>query len=170
MTTLLEDRLRMAPRVSAKESAIILPAHRELLARLDAFEAPYLEEKLMKEKIFGDKPQYQEAFVEFKKYAALTKIFDEPLAMASKEVDAVWHQFILFTRQYHGFCKEFLGNYMHHSPSTSLTPVIEGSRENLREKYKQVFGKPSPLWKFNHNCTSCCTDSCASCGNDGNDG
>src|SRR5688572_9931032 len=34
----------------------------------------------------------------------------------SKIVDDAWHEFILFTRYYMGFCDEQFGQYIHHHP------------------------------------------------------
>lgn len=31
-------------------------------------------------------------------------------------LDKMWHEFILFTREYHQFCDEFFGCYLHHVP------------------------------------------------------
>lgn len=39
----------------------------------------------------------------------------EPLRPPSRRVDDLWHQFILFTREYHAFC-ERIGGYVHHVP------------------------------------------------------
>ena len=65
-------------------------------------------------------PLCNSALTEFKKYVALSEICrdDITMTMTSKKVDEVWHQFILFTPQYHKFCKEMLGRYFHHIPKT----------------------------------------------------
>lgn len=31
-------------------------------------------------------------------------------------LDKMWHEFILFTKEYHQFCEEFFGCYIHHVP------------------------------------------------------
>lgn len=31
-------------------------------------------------------------------------------------LDKMWHEFILFTREYHQFCDEYFGCYLHHVP------------------------------------------------------
>jgi hypothetical protein len=136
-----------------------------LLKKLGSFEAPYLEEKLLSDEKFKTREKYEEAFSEFKKYVALSKICgdDITITMTSKEVDEVWHQFILFTPQYHQFCKEILGKYFHHIPKTSLTPLDPKGKENFIESYKKVFGEIPEIWgllKNNQraNCsqTNCC--------------
>ena len=34
-----------------------------------------------------------------------------------RDVDEAWHDFILFTREYHEFCEKFCGGYVHHVPT-----------------------------------------------------
>jgi len=38
------------------------------------------------------------------------------LGMFSPEVDNLWHTFLLFTKEYHKFCYDILGQFMHHVP------------------------------------------------------
>ncbi|RJG04292.1 hypothetical protein D3878_07940 [Noviherbaspirillum sedimenti] len=46
------------------------------------------------------------------------------VSMPSKVVDVAWHEFILFTRLYHHFCRTTLGRYLHHTPSEAMrTPT-----------------------------------------------
>jgi len=35
-----------------------------------------------------------------------------------KEIDDMWHTFLLFTKDYISFCKQYLGRFFHHSPTT----------------------------------------------------
>ncbi len=46
------------------------------------------------------------------------------VSMPSQVVDEAWHEFILFTRAYHDFCKKALGRFLHHTPSEGMaTPT-----------------------------------------------
>lgn len=45
---------------------------------------------------------------------------DALVAMPSKVVDALWHDFILDTREYHAFCKRAFGSYFHHVPAAKM--------------------------------------------------
>jgi len=126
---------------------------RDLLYRLDKFEAPlYLEEKLLKEGKFDSPEDYKEAFTEFKKFVALTQLYSKRLGMISKKVDDIWHQFILFTPQYREFCDEYLGGYLHHLPRTSLTPLARNGRENFIDGYTKIFGELPDMWKSSSDC------------------
>ncbi len=41
------------------------------------------------------------------------------MPMPSKVVDALWHEFILDTKYYTGFCRKAFGRYFHHIPASS---------------------------------------------------
>lgn len=38
------------------------------------------------------------------------------LQKSMEPLDKMWHEFILFTREYHQFCEHFFGEYLHHIP------------------------------------------------------
>ncbi len=43
------------------------------------------------------------------------------VSMPSQVVDDLWHEFILYTKAYHGFCKQAFGRFMHHTPAVVLS-------------------------------------------------
>ena len=113
-TQVLEERVggNIAPQFLGSVYSSLRPEIRdsltyeqaEFIQRLEGFEAPYLEEKLLSDGRFKTSEEYQKAFTEFKKYVLLRKFnVERGLAMTSPQVDEVWHQFILFTQQYHEF-------------------------------------------------------------------
>lgn len=54
------------------------------------------------------------------------------VSMPSKIADALWHEFILYTREYELFCREAFGSYMHHTPAVVLRPEERRDNEGLR--------------------------------------
>lgn len=93
----------------------------------------------------------------------LMELHGKKASMASEKVDEVWHQFILFTPQYHEFCEQMLGRYLHHVPETSFASVPSEHKKNLRELYTETFTGISPLWNLNANsdpCDGCGPDAC----------
>jgi hypothetical protein len=42
------------------------------------------------------------------------------VAMPSQVADDLWHEFILFTRNYQKFCDEAFGRFLHHTPAVTL--------------------------------------------------
>ncbi len=79
-------------------------------------------------------------FEELEKFLFLCARNDRPY-VPSPAVDSVWHDFIVHTRDYHLFCNENFGHFIHHVPQR------DGSA-NLKEHYvatigalEEVFGK-----------------------------
>ena len=65
-----------------------------------------------------------------------------PRMVITKElsiIDEMWHAFILNTRDYHDFCANLLGTFIHHVPILTDTPSIDisGSREVSSERAAQ---------------------------------
>jgi hypothetical protein len=137
---------------------------RRLAARpFDALEyqAPFLVEKLMKDRIVDTPEEAQALFTEVKRYmilAALDK--SKSWHMYSLRIDECWHQFILFTRQYIEFCTRYFGRYIPHSPSNAPEvnlgfPVETTTFQQFSERYKEVFGTPLPdIWYDARNVTT----------------
>jgi hypothetical protein len=48
------------------------------------------------------------------------------VAMPSKVVDALWHEFILHTRGYEVFCRRAFGRLLHHTPAEALPAARPG--------------------------------------------
>lgn len=46
-------------------------------------------------------------------------IMDEEM----REIDHMWHIFLLYTRDYMNFCQKYFGEYLHHQPD--LVPLFE---------------------------------------------
>lgn len=49
------------------------------------------------------------------------------VSMPSQVVDDLWHEFILYTREYNRFCQHAFGRFLHHSPAITL---FKGQRNN----------------------------------------
>lgn len=39
------------------------------------------------------------------------------MLQSMREIDEMWHEFILFTKDYSDFCQHYFGTYMHHMPN-----------------------------------------------------
>lgn len=48
-------------------------------------------------------------------------IMDEDM----RDIDQMWHIFLLYTRDYMNFCERYFGAYLHHQPD--LVPIFEDS-------------------------------------------
>lgn len=66
------------------------------------------------------------------------------LGMPSKVVDEAWHEFILMTRDYEGFCKEAFGKYLHHTPEGQMkVPMRDALANTLHQLRKPMPGAVS---------------------------
>ncbi|MEQ1830704.1 MAG: hypothetical protein ABL921_32435, partial [Pirellula sp.] len=55
-----------------------------------------------------------------------------PVGMPSRVVDDAWHEFILFTREYHHFCESAFGRFLHHTPHDKGTSKNEANHQLAR--------------------------------------
>jgi len=46
-------------------------------------------------------------------------------------IDEMWHQFILHTREYKEFCRDYLGRFIEHDPETLPAPKSRKAREAM---------------------------------------
>ena len=124
----------------------------ECAASLD-FDAPYLIEKLVKDHVCVSEDEARALFREVKRFLHLnradrSRIWD----MYSHRVDEVWHQFVLFTRQYMDFCQRYYGLYLPHSPSNSpqtqrggtAADVPSATFAEFAARYERMYGEPLP--------------------------
>ena len=54
------------------------------------------------------------------------------VSMPSQVADDLWHEFILYTRNYDKFCRQAFGSFFHHSPAVVLAPRQRDSNAGLR--------------------------------------
>lgn len=90
-------------------------------------------------------------------------------------IDEGWHQFILYTKEYHDFCHRFFGRFIHHLPKTADEVLkSDGSavRTTLATARKFLGDSLSTNWEFAQegNCsdqcepsTNCQPDKCERC-------
>ncbi|MEG0259847.1 MAG: hypothetical protein RR651_08250, partial [Lysinibacillus sp.] len=65
--------------------------------------------------------EYQWRLLDLKRYFILTSLLKET-PMFSEKVDELWHQMLMFTREYDDFSKNYLGTTLHHSPNINIEP------------------------------------------------
>jgi len=60
------------------------------------------------------------------------------VSMPSMVVDDLWHEFILYTREYQRFCRQAFGGFLHHTPAVVLAPAQRESNTGLRRVWWQA--------------------------------
>jgi hypothetical protein len=117
------------------------------------FEAPYLIEKLVNDHVCASEDEARALFREVKRYLFLNRADQTKLwEMHSFRIDEVWHQFVLFTRQYTEFCTRYYGAYSPHNPSNAPDSAKNNAGQTLQVAtfkefhayYEKVFGEPLP--------------------------
>lgn len=131
--------------LECREFASLSKEQRAILDRLENYDISFVINKLTTD---GRIPEARGAILarEFKRFMALAGFGICPLAMISPLVDEVWHQFILFTKQYREFCHKTVGGFIGHLPDTVSTPVPVVAGENFRSGYRRYFGKIPDIW------------------------
>lgn len=97
-------------------------------------------------------------FEETKKWLWLSVYNDElgkdkitlAISPSIKLLDEMWHTFILFTKDYHDFCQEYFGYYLHHFPTSraeyeQTIVEYEHSPETVMERNRQLFAEQYSL-------------------------
>lgn len=65
--------------------------------------------------------EYEWRLLDLKRYFILTSLLKES-PMFSEKVDELWHEMLMFTREYEDFSKNYLGTLLHHSPNVKVVP------------------------------------------------
>lgn len=70
-------------------------------------------------------------------FLAYLKSRHRHVSMPSQVVDDLWHEFILYTRNYDAFCQKAFGRFFHHTPAIALSGARQ-SNAGLRRCWWQV--------------------------------
>ncbi|MED3550798.1 hypothetical protein [Cytobacillus praedii] len=81
--------------------------------------------------------EYQWKFFELKRYFVLNSLL-KSVPMFSEEVDEVWHEMLMFTKDYEKFSQKFYGEFLHHMPNMEIEP-IPGERAFFDWMYLSLF-------------------------------
>jgi len=118
-----------------------------------AYEAPFLIDKLVEDRIADDEAEAHALFREVKRFLVLVRTGDDARwDMCSRRIDEAWHQFVLFTREYIHFCMRYFGSYVQHRPH-GAPETGEGSARGdwsfsaFAARYEAFFGERLPdVW------------------------
>jgi len=117
------------------------PFHREL-ARKFSQHYPHLS-----------KPELEQVQNGLRVYFKLRLKHGQAIAMPSRAVDVLWHEFIVFTQDYQAFCHKAFGEFLHHRPFSSMqSPTdVQFAMDNVwrhsceRENINPVIPQRLPL-------------------------
>lgn len=127
----------------------VLPSQLHVLKVIENFPLGCVRERLLSDRVLVP-DEVEEAIFECRRFLALvylTEVKFGELGAISEPIDAVWHQFILFTRLYSEFCAKVFGGYVHHLPGTVRHPPAREAEQNVISTYQQYFGDIPELWQ-----------------------
>lgn len=105
-----------------------------------------------------DSQRADRAIESFKRFFFLTGVEKPPL-VPSPDIDAVWHEFLMFTREYASSCSDLFGKFVHHEP-TSNGDLLKPAFDRTKELFQQYFG----VGYVTSSSSECCDgDSCHTC-------
>ena len=80
-------------------------------------------------------------FMEVKMFLLRSSTARQPLR-PSKQVDAGWHEFLVFTREYRTFCQDVLGTFVDHCPDDA--PGSFGAKADCKADCVSCWGQEHP--------------------------
>jgi uncharacterized membrane protein YgcG len=102
-------------------------------------------ESRVKDRVLKEFPRISDkewnwTWFELKRYFLMCGIM-RSVPMYSKQVDAVWHEMLMFTREYEQFCTRFCGEMIHHAPHAPGAQPLMGERAMFDWAYGELFGQ-----------------------------
>ena len=71
-------------------------------------------------------------------FLAYLKSGKQYISMPSQVVDDLWHEFILYTRNYAHFCRRAFGGFLHHTPAVMMSTKGQGRNDGLARCWWQA--------------------------------
>ncbi|MFC5647766.1 hypothetical protein ACFPYJ_01280 [Paenibacillus solisilvae] len=115
---------------------------RSVAVRLETVLTADFEERV-KDRVLKVTPRMREGewqwlWFELKRYFLMCAIL-RGVPMYGSRVDDVWHEMLMFTREYEQFCQELCGRLIHHAPHTSDARPEPGERAWFDWIYGELF-------------------------------
>jgi len=117
-----------------------------------------LADRLIKNRVVESPQEAEDGMTELLKFLFLCANSNAILT-PSLRIDALWHEFILFSRAYTQFCHKHFSHYIHHQPSNSPRDEMHQYQHTL-QLYLQSFGTlNTDFWAS----AGICNQHCGSC-------
>lgn len=105
---------------------------------LDLAYLDQVKKRVLEKNRWTDK-EYEVYLYGVKQFFLLSAVL-KSVPMFSKEVDEIWHEMLLFTKEYQNFCDHFIGEIIHHEPAISQEKdPVEAIRAEFDWLYSQFF-------------------------------
>ncbi len=97
-----------------------------------------VKDRVLKESPRMSNKEWDWTWFELKRYFLMCSLM-RSVPMYSRQVDAVWHEMLMFTREYEQFCTAFCGEMIHHAPHAPDAKPVEGERALFDWLYGELF-------------------------------
>ncbi|WP_138753760.1 hypothetical protein [Paenibacillus sinopodophylli] len=115
-------------------------AAERLEASLSLFFESRVKDRVLKEFPRMSDKEWAWTWFEMKRYFFMCGIM-RSIPMYSKQVDTVWHEMLMFTREYEEFCISFCGEMIHHAPHAPGAAPQPGERALFDWLYGELFAQ-----------------------------
>jgi hypothetical protein len=119
----------------------VVPISQALDRSLPSSYRDQVKYRVLREKPKWTDHEYEWTFFELKRYFVINNLL-KSVSMFSMKVDDIWHEMLMFTREYETFSKNFYQEFLHHIPNTDSTP-IPGERAFFDWVYLSLFESTS---------------------------
>jgi len=118
-------------------TSILKELYKKLISDLDSEYIKNVKKRVMVHTNWTEE-EYDIYFYGMKQYLLMNAVL-KSVPMFSEEVDEIWHEMLMFTKEYEDFCKNFIGETIHHAPNTSEGKNEPGVRAEFDWFYSQFF-------------------------------
>jgi hypothetical protein len=114
-----------------------------LEAALDADFTARLEARVRGRSPGMTQAEWEWTWFELKRYFLMCGIMRQ-VQMYGARTDDIWHEMLVFTREYQHFCERFCGTMIHHAPHGQASRPCEDDRAWFDWVYSELY-EPSPV-------------------------
>ncbi|SHF30693.1 hypothetical protein SAMN05444392_11462 [Seinonella peptonophila] len=124
-----EERSYVVPKLGFQEGTEepLLPLFEHLEASIDSTYLEQLRDRVMKEHRITQ-IDWENRWFEWQRFLVMVALLDN-VPMYSREVDEIWHEMLMFTREYEQFSQNYLKTTLHHAPN-----IMTGEAFNRHER------------------------------------
>lgn len=136
-----KKRFKLKPETVPISLGILKPSDKDIVKLLHAsISSAYVSQ--LKNRLLQKHPEWKDydfdwRYFELKRYFILNSLL-KTVPMFSEKVDEIWHEMLMFTKEYEKFSHKFYNGFLHHTPTSDSTP-IPGERAFFDWVYLSLF-------------------------------
>ncbi|MFY3791820.1 hypothetical protein ACOQFO_09005 [Ureibacillus sp. MALMAid1270] len=123
---------------------------KEKIKVIDEFDYNPIKTKFKEEFLDLTDRYLSDGIENLKRYYVVALLDPENMHAVSNYVDPFWHIHLVFTKEYHAFCNEVFGQYIHHSPlqreNREMVNHVRALYKYTREIYDEIFTSVDDNW------------------------